>query len=89
MTITSKGLTRAAGLSAAAAGLIFIAVQINHPPMDAASVATTEWVIRNSAKVLMGALALVGITGMYLRQHRQVGVFGLIGWKIWQARQRG
>jgi hypothetical protein len=43
MTITTTGLTRAAGLSAAAAGLIFIAVQINHPPMDVASVATTEW----------------------------------------------
>jgi hypothetical protein len=85
MTITSKGLTRAAGLSAAVAGLIFIAVQINHPPMDAASVATTEWVVRNSAKVLMGALALVGITGMYLRQFRQVGVVGLIGYVLLAA----
>jgi hypothetical protein len=85
MTVTTTGLTRAAGLSAAAAGLIFIAVQINHPPMDAASVATTEWVVRNSAKVLMGALALVGITGMYLRQVRQVGVFGLIGYLLFGA----
>lgn len=82
MTITTTGLTRAAGLSAAAAGLIFIAVQINHPAMDATSVATTEWVVRNSAKVAMGALALVGITGMYLRQVRQVGVFGLIGFLL-------
>ncbi len=85
MTITTTGLTRAAGLSAAAAGLIFIAVQINHPPMDAASVATTEWVVRNSAKVLMGALALVGITGMYLRQVRQVGLLGLIGFLLFGA----
>ncbi len=85
MTITTTGLTRAAGLSAAAAGLIFIAVQINHPTMDVASVATTEWVVRNSAKVLMGALALVGITGLYLRQVRQVGVFGLIGYLLLSA----
>lgn len=85
MTITTTGLTRAAGLSAAAAGAIFIAVQINHPPMDAASVATTEWVIRNSAKVLMGALALVGIAGLYLRQVRQVGVIGLIGYLLLSA----
>ncbi|MDO8390200.1 MAG: hypothetical protein Q7V57_06905 [Actinomycetota bacterium] len=82
MTITTTGLTRAAGLSAAAAGLIFIAVQINHPPMDVTSVATTEWLVRNAAKVLMGALALVGITGMYLRQVRQVGVPGLIGYLL-------
>jgi hypothetical protein len=85
MTITTTGLTRAAGLSAAAAGLIFIAVQINHPPMDVASVATTEWVVRNSAKVLMAALALVGVTGMYLRQVRQVGVIGLIGYLLFGA----
>jgi hypothetical protein len=82
MTITTTGLTRAAGLSAAAAGLIFIAVQINHPPMEVDSVATTEWLVRNSAKVLMGVLALIGITGMYLRQVRQVGVVGLIGYLL-------
>ncbi len=85
MTITTNGLTRAAGLSAAAAGLIFIAVQINHPPMDVASVATTEWVVRNSAKVVMGALAVVGITGLYLRQARQVGLLGLIGYLLFGA----
>jgi hypothetical protein len=85
MTITTRGLTRAAGLSAAAAGLIFIAVQINHPPMDATSVITTEWVVRNSAKVLMCALALAGIAGIYLRQVRQVGVLGLIGYLLLSA----
>jgi hypothetical protein len=41
--------------------------------------------VRNSAKVLMGALALVGITGMYLRQVRQVGLFGLIGYLLFGA----
>ncbi len=85
MTITTTSLTRAAGISAAVAGLIFIAVQINHPPMDVASVATTEWVVRNSAKVAMGALALVGITGMYLRQVRQTGLLGLIGYLLFGA----
>ena len=85
MTITTTGLTRAAGLSAAAAGLIFIAVQINHPTMDVASVATTEWVVRNSAKVAMAALALVGVTGLYLRQVRHVGVLGLVGYLLFGA----
>lgn len=85
MTITTTGLTRAAGLSAAVAGLIFIAVQINHPPMDVSSVATTEWVVRNSAKVVMAALALVGVTGMYLRQVRQTGLLGLVGYLLFGA----
>ena len=31
MTITTTKLTRAAGLSAVVGGLLFIAVQINHP----------------------------------------------------------
>ena len=79
MTITTDRLTRAAGLCAAAAGLIFISVQINHPPMDVSSVASTEWVVRFTAKLVMCGLALAGITGMYLRQVRQIGVLGLIG----------
>ncbi|HEY5183877.1 MAG TPA: hypothetical protein VIM19_02990 [Actinomycetes bacterium] len=83
--ITTTGLTRAAGISAAVAGALFIAVQINHPPMDVASVATTEWVVRNSAKVVMAALALAGITGMYLRQVRQVGLLGLVGYLLFGA----
>jgi hypothetical protein len=43
MTITTTHLTRAAGLCAAAAGAIFIGVQINHPPADLAHIVTTEW----------------------------------------------
>ena len=71
MTITPTTLFRAAGVAAVAAGLIFIGVQINHPHSDVTSVTTTEWVVRNSLKVLMAALALAGITGMYLRQVKQ------------------
>ena len=41
MTITPTTLTRAAGLAAAAAGLLCLAVQINHPPMIVSSVTTT------------------------------------------------
>ena len=77
MTITPTTLFRAAGVAAIAAGMIFIGVQINHPHSDVTSVATTEWVVRNSLKVLMAALALAGITGMYLRQVTQIGVLGL------------
>ena len=85
MTVTTTGLTKAAALSAAAAGLIFLAVQIKHPAMNVDSVATTDWVVRNSAKVVMAALALVGITGMYLRQVRQMGVLGLVGYLLFGA----
>ncbi len=85
MTITPTTLIRGAGVAAVVAGLIFIGVQINHPHLDATSVTTTEVVFRNSLKVLMCALALVGITGMYLRQVKQTGVLGLIGYLVFGA----
>ncbi len=80
MTITTTTLTRAAGLSAVAGGLLFIAVQINHPIVDLALVSTTEWKVRQTAKVVMAALSLAGITGIYLRQVKQTGVLGLLGY---------
>jgi hypothetical protein len=80
MTITSTTLTRAAGLSAVAAGLLFMAVQINHPHVDLALASTTEWKVRQTVKVLFASLSLAGITGMYLRQVKQTGVLGLIGY---------
>jgi len=82
MTVTSTTLTRAAGVAAIGAGLIFIGVQINHPHLDATSITTTEVVLRNSLKVLMAALALAGFTGMYLSQVRRNGLLGLIGYLV-------
>jgi hypothetical protein len=35
MTITANALTRAAGVAAVAAGVIFIGVQIGHPQLNA------------------------------------------------------
>lgn len=85
MTITSEKLTRTAGLAAIAAGLVFIGVQIGHPHLDATSATTTDVVVRDSLKVLMAALALVGITGMYLSQVRRMGVLGLVGYVVMSA----
>jgi hypothetical protein len=85
MTITPTTLTRSAGVAAVAAGLIFIGVQINHPHLDATSIATTEMAVRNSLKVLMAVLALVGITGMYLHQVKQIGMLGLVGYLLFGA----
>jgi hypothetical protein len=82
MVITSTTLGRAAGLAAVTAGALFALVQINHPPMEVTSVHTTEWVVRNTMKTVMAGLALAGFTGMYLRQVRQAGVLGLVGYVL-------
>ena len=82
MNLTANRLTAAAGLCAAAAGAIFIGVQINHPPADVAHLGTTEIAVRESAKILMTVLALAGFTGLFLRHHRQFGVLGLAGYLL-------
>jgi len=85
MTITTTTLFRVAGVAAILAGLIFIGVQINHPYLDATSITTTDVEVRNSLKMLMAALALAGITGLYLRQVPETGVLGLVGYVVFAA----
>lgn len=85
MRITPNILTQFTAAAAVAAGLIFIGVQVGHPPLDAGTIATTEVVIRSSLKVVVAALALAGITGMYLRQVKEIGVLGLVGYLLFAA----
>ena len=85
MTITTTNLTRAAGVAAAVGGLLFIAVQIRHSNLDLALVTTTEWKVRQTMKVLFASLSLAGITGMYLRQIKAIGVLGLIGYLLFSV----
>jgi hypothetical protein len=82
MTITTTTLTRAAGLSAVAGGLLFLGVQIGHPRLDASFATTAEFAVRQSMKVGFAVLSLVGVTGLYLRQVKQTGVLGLLGYLL-------
>lgn len=85
MTVTTTGLTRAAGVAAAAAGAVFIGVQIGHPQLNLTTVTTTDVFVRDAFKVLMCVLAVAGISGMYLSQVRRNGVLGLVGWLVLSA----
>jgi hypothetical protein len=85
MTITTTTLTKASAVAAAVAGLLFIAVQVKHPSLDVSFVTTTEWKVRETMKVLFGALSLVGITGIYLRQVKQTGVLGLLAYLLFSV----
>jgi hypothetical protein len=85
MTVTTTTLTRAAGVSAVAGGLLFLAVQINHPHLDPAFATTTEFAVRQTMKIAFALLSLIGITGVYLRQVRQTGVLGLLGYLLLSA----
>ena len=82
MNLTTNRLIAASGLCAAAAGAIFIGVQINHPPADVQHVMTTEVFVREAAKATMAVLSLVGLAGLFARCHRRFGVAGLIGYVL-------
>ncbi|HEY5785279.1 MAG TPA: hypothetical protein VIT65_10920 [Microlunatus sp.] len=82
MTITPTTLTKAAAVAAMAGGLLFVAVQIKHPLLDAPFTTTTEYAVRETAKICMAFFSLIGITGIYLRQVQKIGVLGLIGYVI-------
>jgi hypothetical protein len=79
-TTTTSSLLRSAGLSAMAAGMIFVFVQTIHPPEVLSSVTTDRWVFVHCLSVVMSVLWLFGITGVYARQVKESGWFGLAGY---------
>jgi hypothetical protein len=82
MNITRHRLTAATGACAAAAGAIFVGVQINHPPADLAHIVTTDVFVREVAKIAMGILAMAGFTGILIRHHSRFGVLGRVGYAL-------
>ena len=79
MNLTTSKLTRAAGVSAALSGLLYITIQFIHPAETLASVTTPAWAVVAWMTVGVGVFGLVGVTGVYLRQVRQTGILGLLG----------
>jgi hypothetical protein len=79
MTITPAKLTRAAGLSAVAAGLLFIFVQFIHPTENVSAVTGSAWATTHYLTMAMAVLRLAGVSGLYLRQVREAGLLGLVG----------
>lgn len=77
--MTTSKLSRAAGMSGVMAGLLFIGIQFIHPADVAASVTTQAWAITGYLTLTMAVLGLVGVSGIYLRQVREVGILGLAG----------
>ena len=85
MTVTTTGLTKAAGIAAAASGLLYGSLQFVHPLETVAAVTTTRWAVVHYLTIAMAVLGVFGVTGMYLRQARRVGVLGLVGYLLFGA----
>jgi hypothetical protein len=82
MKITSSKLIRWSGGAAILAGLIFAAYQPIQPPEVLASVTTSAWAIIAPLKTAMCFLFLLGWTGLYARQVKEVGWLGLAGYLL-------
>lgn len=82
MSLTTNRITAAAGVCAALAGSIYLAVQINHPPADLDHLVTTEMFIRETAKAVMAVLALAGFAGMLLYNRHRFGPLGVTGYVL-------
>ncbi|TFC51216.1 hypothetical protein E3T26_02855 [Cryobacterium sp. TMT1-21] len=80
--ITTSTLTRAAAVAAAVSGLLYIVIQFIHPADEVASLTTQMWVSVHSLSFAMAILGPIGLTGIYLRQVREFGLLGLIGYAL-------
>src|SRR5918993_6019017 len=77
MKPTAPKLIRWAGLSAMVAGIIFVVIQPIHPLDVLSSVTTTQWAIIQSLKTAMCLFGLLGLAGLYPREVKETGWFGL------------
>ena len=82
MKITASRVIRWSGLSAMAAGIIFVVTQPLHPPDVLSAVTTPRWAIIHIFSTAMCFLALLGITGLYARQVEEAGWLGLVGYIV-------
>jgi hypothetical protein len=80
MKITTSKLIRWSGLAAMGAGIIFIVIQLIHPPDVLASVTTNAWAVVQTLKFTMCFLGLLGVAGIYARQVEESGWLGLVGY---------
>lgn len=80
--MSSTALFRWAGLANVVAAILLIGGELLHPANQAANVATSAWTTAHI--LLLGSLMLgtAGLFGLYLRQSRDVGAVGFLGFLL-------
>jgi hypothetical protein len=79
MEITSWKLIRWAGLAAILAGILYIVIQLIHPPDNLASISTGAMATSSYLTITMALFGLIGIGGIYARQVEEAGWLGVLG----------
>lgn len=80
--MNASTLSRWAGLSAMASGILFIVIQVIHPSDVLPSVSTDRWAIVHYLGVAMCLFGLLGVAGIYARQVDAAGWTGLAGYLL-------
>lgn len=78
--MNTKTIYKLAGASALLAGLLFALIQFIHPEESLKALTTTRWEIAHVLNVIFPVLALLGVTGIYLKQIKESGKLGFIGY---------
>lgn len=82
LQVTSALLMRWAGLCSILAGILYILIQLIHPSDHISSVGTTSWFVVACMTLAMAQFSLIGITAIYMRQLKESGWFGLVGFLL-------
>ncbi|MVP00675.1 hypothetical protein [Paenibacillus lutrae] len=80
--ITVNILIRWAGVMAIIAGILYVVIQFIHPIDHISSVNTDFWVVVACLTMVMSLFSLIGITGVYIRQAKEAGWLGLVGFLL-------
>ena len=82
MKITASKLIRWAGLAAMLAGILYIVIQLIHPPDNLTSITTGAMATSSYLTIAMSLFGLIGIGGIYARQVEAAGWLGLVGFLL-------
>jgi hypothetical protein len=82
MRVSTSGLIGATAIAAVIAGLMFVVIQPLHPADTLESVTTSAWALIHYATLVMLALFVVGVTGIYVSQAEKLGWLGLVGYVV-------
>src|SRR5919202_2959181 len=86
MKITTSNLLSWTGVSALAAGTLYVFVGLLHTFVShnggLSSVTNYGWVLTHSLTIAVSFFGLLGIAGLYARQAERVGWFGLAGFLL-------
>jgi hypothetical protein len=80
--MNTNKLSILAGIAAIISGLLFIIIQLIHPADELASLTTSGWMVAHVLSFLFPIFGILGITGVYSKQVKQSGYFGLVSYLL-------